>query len=71
MSDLYYVPLYLYSSHKDNEISALDGFPNVEMDHYRVYEFNTSMLYHTMAAFNAPEQKSFENIVGKGENADY
>ena len=26
-------------------------------------------LYHTITSFKSPEKNSFENIIGKGENA--
>ena len=31
----------------------------------------TLTLYNTIPAFNNPREKGFENIVGKGENADH
>ena len=34
-----------------------------------VYPFHELTLYHTIPTFNDPEKKSFENNVGKVENA--
>ena len=35
----------------------------------RMWEDGKLTLYHTIHSLNDPEEKPFENIVGKGENA--